>query len=58
LRRGEAVVIPACLGGYTLLPAGEMRILRAYVPDLDALRYEFAQRGVDAGRVAQTVVEC
>jgi len=58
LRRGEAVVLPARLGSYALLPAGEAQILRAYVPDLDVLRYEFAQRGVDAGRVAQTVVEC
>lgn len=58
LRRGEAVVIPARLGSYALVPTGEVRILRAYVPDLDALRREFAQRGVDVLRAAQTVIEC
>lgn len=57
LRRGEAVVVPACLGGYTLLPAGEVRILRAYVPDLDALHDECARRGLDSARIAETVVE-
>lgn len=57
LRRGEAVVVPACLGGYTLLPASEVRILRAYVPDLDALRDECARRGLDSARIAETVVE-
>lgn len=57
LRRGEAVVIPACLGSYALAPAGETRILRAYAPDLDALRREFARCGVDATRVAETVIE-
>lgn len=58
LRRGEAVVIPARLGSYALVPTGEVRILRAYVPDLDALRRELAQRGVDVLRAAQTVIEC
>lgn len=57
LRCGEAVVIPACLGSYALAPAGEARVLRVYVPDLDALQREFAQRGMDAARVAETVVE-
>lgn len=57
LRRGEAAVLPARLGSYVLVPAGETRVLRAYVPDLDALWREFAQRGVDAARVAETVVE-
>jgi mannose-6-phosphate isomerase len=57
LRRGEAVVLPACLGSYALAPTGEARLLRAYVPDLDALWREFAQRGVDATRITETVVE-
>lgn len=56
LRRGEAVVIPACLGSYALEPTEEAQILRAYVPDLEALRRECTQRGVDAARVAETVI--
>ncbi|MCS6840711.1 MAG: class I mannose-6-phosphate isomerase [Roseiflexus sp.] len=57
LRHGEAVVLPACLGAYALVPAAEVRVLRSYVPDLDALRREFAQRGMDATQVAETVIE-
>ncbi|MFQ3634080.1 type I phosphomannose isomerase catalytic subunit [Roseiflexus sp.] len=56
LRRGEAVVIPACLGSYALEPTEEAQILRAYVPDLEALRHEYTQRGMDAARVAETVI--
>lgn len=56
LRRGEAVVIPACLGSYALEPTEEAQILRAYVPDLEALRRECTQRGMDAARVAETVI--
>ncbi|MFQ3684748.1 type I phosphomannose isomerase catalytic subunit [Roseiflexus sp.] len=56
LRHGEAVVIPACLGSYALEPTEEAQILRAYVPDLEALRHEYTQRGMDAARVAETVI--
>ncbi len=56
LRRGEAAVLPACLGSYVLAPVGEARLLRAYVPDLEALRRECAQHGLDAARVAETVI--
>ncbi len=57
LRRGEAVVIPASLGSYALVPKEKGQVLRAYVPDLDALRRALMQRGADAARVAETVVE-
>ncbi|MGQ9547542.1 MAG: type I phosphomannose isomerase catalytic subunit [Roseiflexus sp.] len=57
VQRGDSVVIPACLGGYALLPMGSAQILRAYVPDLEALRDECAQRGLDSAQIAETVVE-
>ncbi len=32
IKRGEAVVLPASLGAYTLEPAPDATILRCYVP--------------------------
>ena len=35
-RRGESLLVPACLADYTIVPEGECEIMVAYVPDLPA----------------------
>ncbi|HWQ14168.1 MAG TPA: type I phosphomannose isomerase catalytic subunit [Roseiflexaceae bacterium] len=59
LGRGDAAVLPAALGGFTLRPlAPGTRLLRATVPDLERdYRAPLRARGVAAERVAQTVLE-
>lgn len=57
LRHGDAVVIPASLGDYTLAPAtGILRMLRVYVPDLARLRDELLRRGIAPEQIAATVL--
>ncbi|MDQ4075518.1 MAG: class I mannose-6-phosphate isomerase [Chloroflexota bacterium] len=60
LRRGDSVVLPAALGRYMLVPDlsnGNFHLLRAYVPNLERdLMTPLQQRGVDAARIAETVV--
>ncbi len=57
LRRGASVVLPAALGRYTIAPsAPELRLLRAYVPDLEQdLADPLRRQGVDEERLAQTI---
>jgi mannose-6-phosphate isomerase len=55
LRRGESVLIPASQGGYELSAAEPCELLRAYVPDLAALRAELRAAGHSDERIAQTV---
>lgn len=58
LRRGDAVVLPASLGGYALRPRGAgTTLLRVTVPDLEQdYLAPLRARGVDAARLAETVV--
>lgn len=55
LRRGDAVVIPAAQGAYTLNPAAGTRLLRVYVPDLAQLRLELRRAGASAAQIALSV---
>jgi mannose-6-phosphate isomerase len=56
LRRGASAVLPAALGPWSLLPAaGGATLLRAYVPDLDALAAEVGAAGHEEARVAEVV---
>jgi mannose-6-phosphate isomerase len=56
LARGDSVVLPAALGAYGLHPAaGGATLLRAYVPDLDALAAEARAAGHPDDRVAEVV---
>ncbi|MEN9935675.1 MAG: hypothetical protein RLZZ387_2254 [Chloroflexota bacterium] len=58
LRRGDAVVLPAGLGGYTLEPAAEgTTLLRVHVPDLEQdYVAPLVARGVARERIAETVI--
>ena len=57
LRRGDAAVIPASLGDYTLAPVTDtLCMLRVYVPDLELLRNELVHRGIAPEQIAATVL--
>jgi mannose-6-phosphate isomerase len=58
LRRGDAAVLPAALGGYTLRPLAEgTRLLRVTVPDLERdYLAPLRARGVAEARMAETVI--
>lgn len=55
LARGDSLVLPAALGGYELRPDLDVTILRAYVPDLDALADAARAAGHGAERVAEAI---
>jgi mannose-6-phosphate isomerase len=55
LARGDSVVLPAALGAYGLVPGPEATLLRAYVPDLDALAAEARAAGHRDERVAEVI---
>lgn len=56
LRRGESVVLPAALGGYTLSPHGAAELLRVHVPDLERdYLAPLRARGVTDERLAATI---
>ncbi|WP_432407165.1 type I phosphomannose isomerase catalytic subunit [Wukongibacter sp. M2B1] len=38
IKKGESILIPACLGQYTL--KGKMKLLKAYVPDIEKVEQE------------------
>ncbi len=52
---GEAWFLPAALGAFGLAPESPTTLLRAYVPDLDALARELAARGFAQTELARVV---
>lgn len=38
IRKGESILIPACLGEYSI--SGNIKVLKSYVPDVEAVRKE------------------
>ena len=56
LRLGQALVLPASLGAYTIQPQGEAILLRTYYPDLqtDLIQPLLAQ-GYPQSRISQTI---
>jgi mannose-6-phosphate isomerase len=44
--RAQVWLLPAALGGYRLAPESETKLLRAYVPDLDAFARRMAARQI------------
>lgn len=56
LARGDSLVLPATLGGWSVVPVGgELTLLRAYVPDLDKLAAEARRVSHDQQQVAAVV---
>lgn len=55
LHRGDSLVLPAALGAWSIGPGGSAVLLRAYVPDLDALSAEAHAAGHPAPRVAEVI---
>jgi len=55
--RAHAWLLPATLGAYRLVPDRETGLLRAYVPDLAALRGELRRRGLDKAAISRVVFD-
>jgi mannose-6-phosphate isomerase len=53
----QAWLLPAATGAFRLAPERETALLRIYVPDLDAIRSEWRQQGLDQGAVSRVVFD-
>lgn len=54
---GECWLAPASLGDVKVLPEQATTLLRAYVPDIPALRTELHRSGISAAALAQVIFE-
>ncbi len=53
--RAQVWLLPAALGPYHLAPASRTTLLRAYVPDLDRLAAQLAERRVSADLISRFI---
>jgi len=54
-RQGECWFMPASLKSYELIPEGESSLIRAFLPDLQALRENLHMLGIADGKISDVV---
>ena len=55
--RGECWLVPASLARIDILPEAPTSLIRAYVPDIPALRAELHSDGISAAALAQVIFD-
>jgi mannose-6-phosphate isomerase class I len=56
-KRGQCWLIPASLGKFVLKPEENTLLIRAYLPDLPALRRELHREGISEAKLARVLFD-